>query len=533
MNMKQMLLAGSLVICIMQPVYSQIKIESGGLLACTGNLQNAGTISNDGKIQVQGNFINPGTYNSTTADDSLIFFGAGNSDLNGGSAVLNYLQINKSSAGDIVKLTGTTQVGKKMIFDQGTFTTDPINFSFVLSLPVSAQFSFAAGKEIIGRVRRTGWLNGSSYVFNQPNMQVITTGGTGPSDFTVNMIPQSEGGDPSQNEREVKRRFFFTKTGGTGYITEIRFPYLDGELNTNTESGLAPWELITNEWNKPAGTIARDNIANYVSLSSISIADLSNEWKLADARYSFTLTAFLRGSWNGTNMSTQLNSNGVLTTAALAQPYNTAPFNYTGTESVVPGFFAAHTNIVDWVLVEYRKPASGLPADALTATNIGRKAGFLLNNGSIVDLDGTTPILVEIVKQGGGFITVRHRNHLGIMSNFMATNTTGTFANNFSVLANTYKNPSITSNPVILLSGSTYGLWAGDATKNGLIDAPDLTAIKQAIADGATGYQQADVNLSANTAVGDVNLYKVMATLGGQGSTPARPFIIKSHIPGN
>ena len=55
-------------------------------------------------------------------------------------------------------------------------------------------------------------------------MQVTTNGGTAPTSFIVTMIPQSGGGDPTQNEREVKRKFLFTQSGGSGFTADIRYP---------------------------------------------------------------------------------------------------------------------------------------------------------------------------------------------------------------------------------------------------------------------------------------------------------------------
>ena len=190
-----------------------ITITGGAVVFCGGDVTNdaGGTITNNGKLEVQGSFANAGTYNTSTADDSLIMSGAGNVLLNGGSSTLTNLWINKTSAANEVKLAGTTLLSGKLDYDEGSFTTDPItNPSFLFSAPVTATFDFAANKEIIGRVRRTGWTTGAMRIFNQPNMQVTTAGGTPPTDFTVTMIPQSAGGDPTGAEREVKRKFQFS-----------------------------------------------------------------------------------------------------------------------------------------------------------------------------------------------------------------------------------------------------------------------------------------------------------------------------------
>jgi hypothetical protein len=493
-------------------------IENGAYVMVTGDVKNiGGTITNDGKIEVQGNFINSGTYTSTANEDSLIMTGTGPDTLTGGSAVIHYLTISKTTGTDIVRLGGTTTVNTKLDYLSGVLSTDPVlNPSFTLISPVAAVYNFAAGKEIVGRVMRTSWTNGTARIFNQPNMQVTTNSGTAPTSFTVTMIPLSGGGDPTQSEREVKRKFLFAQTGGTGFTSDIRYPYVTGELNTNVEANIVPWELISSEWNARLAPITRDVVNHFVSLTGITASDLALEWKLADPKYTFNVTAFLRGPWNGTAMNTGLNSGGII---PLSQPYNTTPFNYTGTESVgsIP-----NANIVDWVLVEHRKPATGLPADASSATITGRKAGFLLNNGIVVDPDGVTPLSFNITKQGASFIVIRHRNHLGVLSNSIPSNPAGTFANDYSLLANSYKAPAAPSNPVVLLSGGVkYGLWSGDANKSGVVNATDISAIKLAIASSSTGYLLTDVNLSNSINATDVSLTK--NTISSSGSGSARP----------
>lgn len=507
-----------------------ITIQNGGYMMLAGNLQNvSGTIINNGKIEVQGNFINSATYNSPLNEDSLIMSGTGIDTLTAGGSVINYLSINKSTSADSIRLGGTAAVNTKLDYLSGGLSTDPIlNPSFMLISPVSAVYNFAAGKEIVGSVKRTGWTNGSAGVFNQPNMQVTTNGGTNPSDFTVTMIPQSGGGDPTQNEREVKRKFLFAQTGGSGFTADIRYPYVTSELNTNLQANIVPWELITSVWNARLSPVTRDTTNHYVMTTGIPDTALAMEWKLADPKYTFNVTAFLRGAWNGTAMNTNLNSGGII---PLSQPYNTTPFNYTGKDSVqsIP-----NGNIVDWVLLELRKPASGLPSDATSSTIIGRKAGFLLNNGTVVDLDGVTPLSFNISKQGPSFVVIRHRNHLGVLSNSIPSNAAGTFANDYSVLTNSYKDSTASSDPVTLLSGGIkYGLWAGDANKNGSVNVTDVNAIKLSISNSSFGYLLTDVNLSNSINVTDVNLTKITISSSGTGSATVKANQLLNRIQTN
>ena len=135
-----------------------IKIQPGAVLFCAGNVENknAGTISNDGKVEVQGNFLNSATYTSATADDSLIMSGGGNVTLNAGTSSLSYLQINKTANSNFVTLTNSITVGTKLIYNSGTLSTDPILNTYTGNAAFAVPFEFTADREIVGRVRRTG-----------------------------------------------------------------------------------------------------------------------------------------------------------------------------------------------------------------------------------------------------------------------------------------------------------------------------------------------------------------------------------------
>jgi len=119
------------------------------------------------------------------------------------------------------------------------------------------------------------------------------------------------------------------------------------------------------------------------------------------------LKAFLEGPFNGAEMTPLLNL-----LLPLNQPYNTAPWDYSGTESVgsIP-----NANVVDWVLVELRE-TTGDATTATPSTMISRQSGFLLKNGTIVKTDGISPLRFDVTITDNVFAVVWHRNHLGILS---------------------------------------------------------------------------------------------------------------------
>lgn len=477
-------------------------MQAGAQVTVQGDVQNAGTLNNDGSLRVQGNYTNTGTYTGVGTAGILEMYGSGNANLTPGSSAISNLTINKA-AGTTVTLMASTTVNNGFTLTEGSLTTNPtVTPAVALISPATTPYTFAAGKEVIGSVRRTGWTGGVARVFNQTNMLVTTNAGTAPTDLTVTMIPN---GDPTQAEREVKRKYTFAQTGGSGFTADVRYPYVASELNTNTEANLVPWRLVSAEWNARLTPVTRDVANDWVNTTGIPAADLLQEWKLADPNYTMNVTAYLRGAWVNTaggSLRNVLNTGNLL---PLSQPYTAAPFNYAGTESVAS---IPNANVVDWVLIELRKPASGLPADANISSVIGRKAAFVTTNGTLVDLDGVTPVQVPITKQGAGnFIVVRHRNHLAVMSLTKASNAAGTFANNFSDLANVYAKPGATSAPAVVLAATApgnalYGLWYGDSNANGAVTSLDATQVNNALIGPTSGninvYSSRDLNMDRN-----------------------------------
>ena len=116
--------------------------------------------------------------------------------------------------------------------------------------------------------------------------------------------------------------------------------------------------------------------------------------------YNLNITTYLEGPYNGPNMNTALTNS-----LPKRQPYS-API-HSGTESVTEAFLLSNQKIVDWIVVELRSDIN---------TKVTSRAGFLLNNGQIVDLDGTSNLQFNNVFPGSYYFVVHQRNHLSIMS---------------------------------------------------------------------------------------------------------------------
>jgi hypothetical protein len=176
----------------------------------------------------------------------------------------------------------------------------------------------------------------------------------------------------------------------------------------------------------------------------------------------FTGTVFLQGSYSSSSgtMANGLNTLGILQLKATSQPYNSSTYSYFGTESVGADFFAAHTDIVDWVLIELRDAATPV-------TIVARRAAFVKQNGTVVDVNGIDPVAFPNIAATNYYVAIRHRNHLGIRSAAPVNFSSGAASYNFTTArANCFENLGYSST---VLLGSIWAMRAGNAFIDGVV----------------------------------------------------------------
>ncbi len=112
---------------------------------------------------------------------------------------------------------------------------------------------------------------------------------------------------------------------------------------------------------------------------------------------SVDIKVFLEGPYNSPNMNASL-------TVPTTSPYSEDP-ETVGSIPNIPG-----NEVVDWVLVQLR--------DQNDASNIlESQSAFILQDGTIVDVDGSSPVQFSQPGNSSYYIAVKHRNHLAVMSN--------------------------------------------------------------------------------------------------------------------
>ena len=212
--------------------------------------------------------------------------------------------------------------------------------------------------------------------------------------------------------------------------------------------------------------------------------------------------AFLEGAFNGTDMNTTLNPGFI----PLSQPYNTAPWNYNGTESVV----SIPQNAVDWMLLELRDTTEA--ALSTGETVIAQKALFIYNDGRIAGADeGDTLNFFPVSISNNLFVTLIHRNHIDIISAEPVLKRNGRYTLDFTTAGNN----ALGENAQKSLGNGVYGMFAGDANGDGLVDDIDKTVLWNSEA-GSQGYNSSDFNLDGESDNKDKNGFWVPNT--GMGS---------------
>ncbi|MCL5030775.1 MAG: hypothetical protein M1480_17330 [Bacteroidetes bacterium] len=201
-------------------------------------------------------------------------------------------------------------------------------------------------------------------------------------------------------------------------------------------------------------------------------------------------SVILAGCYANGTMSTNLLSRGFL---PQNQPYITAPWNYNGSESLTN----LPSSTVDWILIELR-------SDSSASTMIARRTALLKSNGSIVDLDGTSPVLFNNVPPGDYYIVIYHRNHLSVMSANKVTFTSNITYYNFT----DSQLKAYGTNPMENLGNGLFGLYPGDGNADGIISQSDITSVwLPQFLTGIDGYQYADFNLDGAVTASDNHIY--------------------------
>lgn len=201
--------------------------------------------------------------------------------------------------------------------------------------------------------------------------------------------------------------------------------------------------------------------------------------------------------------------------------------------------------IVDWIWIEIR-------SDLDNTTIIHSQSAFLQRNGTIVDIDGISPIKINIKTEKEYYIAINHRNHLGIITDHFITLTKNNTIINFTDSANSITHGTNAQTTFGMPQGF-YGMWSGNVRGDNNIryqgSNNDTNVIKDLILANSgnttnsnlysfTGYQAADINLDGTIKYqgsgNDSNIIKdIILSHPDNQATPSNLFIVSEQLPEN
>jgi len=440
-----------------------VTIQAGATLRVETDVQNngTGTITNNGIIEVSGNFTNAGTATLTPSVGLIKFVTATgsptNATLDAGGDALNNVEMAKTS-NHTVTLTSPASMGGNLSFTGAgskillgahdltmtnaagtvTATTDHPTNGYVVTNGTGRFVKSLTGNATV--VHQIG--DATNYTPVSNNVTASGAGTIGSRVYTSGL--QAKYADATDY---INREWNVVATGGVTANT-MTGTYVAGDVNTLPAPGNAA--LIKGCTYPNPGTdwsfAGSAGAANQVTASTTA-----TDTKLSGQNFfgKVNLKAFLAGAFNGTSMTTSLNSILPLTT-----PYTAAPFN--APSVTAPSIPATAT---DWILVEVRDASN-------PATIISQTSGFILNNGTIVSYDNQPIRLKNAVPSG--HIALQHRNHLPIRTLNTIDLVNPPALKDFSLgTGQAYTDGSITTNANMRQVGSVYALWGGDANLDG------------------------------------------------------------------
>ena len=162
--------------------------------------------------------------------------------------------------------------------------------------------------------------------------------------------------------------------------------------------------------------------------------------------------------------------------------------------------------VVDWIQVEIWSVNMGAYAKVI----LDEKALLLRPDGTILDINGQKP---KFKAQSGAVrIIIKHRNHLGVMSNEITSFTGGSVGYDFT----TDVNKAVAGSGAAMVKvGDKWCLWAGDTNMDGAINAIDnMVLVNNFTSMKEDEYSVADLNMDGAANMIDNTLRNAVFTLG-------------------
>ncbi len=277
------------------------------------------------------------------------------------------------------------------------------------------------------------------------------------------------------------------------------------------------WDLLNSQTAAAAGS----NPYTYTRTGITSVGVFAIGTRPVLSPLLVTPKIFLQGAYNTSldRMNDNLRSSNLIPTT---EPYSTAlggslmsasnatrgsGGGETAAASVVGSAAGSATDntIVDWVLVQLHRTSDNVV--------ISQRAALLQRDGDVVDTDGSSPVNMAGNAAGSYYISVKHRNHVGVriagaIALAKTTNTSYDFSSALTQALAPSSSTAMTNKYGGSITTTRYLLWGGNGNananiryagaqndENALLNTAPLSGAKGTV---AAGYYLTDYNMNGN-----------------------------------
>ena len=461
-----------------------------------------------GNVKAKGNphlvlkdatWVNNGQF---TADSSTVSFTGTQSDTIDGSSSTTFWNVNVNKTSGNVALKTDAGIDSALMMNGGLFNLNGRDLT--LGTDDGVIVNESETKRIIGpnggEVIKVAVLNSPSNA-NPGNMGLDITSGAslGATVIKRGHLPQNLPQGVS-----INRYFDISPSTNSGLNASVKMSYFDAELNGLDETILESWNDDGTNWINIFPDAADDG-ANYVEIT----LDTLGRMTLGEGALKFTGKVFLQGNYNAGSMNDNLRNKALIPTT---EPYSALGFSFVGGGGEMISTDVLDVTgsdaIVDWIMIQLRdKNDSSVLLRSQTA--------LLQSDGDIVGLDGASPVSFAGMGEDDYFISIKHRNHLGIRSAGIMTLARMETSHDFTTgLGQAWDNPAINSNDAMVdLGGGVYGLFRGDGNSDGVINIVDFILGKAASSPNQFNvYSTRDLNLDGNINIVDFIIAKASSS---------------------
>jgi hypothetical protein len=445
-------------------------IEPGATVTVQGDLTSNTSIQGTGKILMKGS-------------------AAQNLNMNNGGAATNAyvipnLEVDNASN---VTLTGNVQVGSAVVLTNGKVQLGNFNFILASTAPVTGasntRYFVTNGTGVLRKLA----LANTAFTFPVGNDQVsynpvsITNAGT-TDNISVRCLANvyANGLTGTAVSKEVANTTWdITEAVAGGSNLSLTANWYTGDelpgfnrakagisYYIPTAGATQGWDLLNSQVTAVSGTGVHPTPYNFTRTGITSLGAFAVGFRPVLSPLLVTPKVLLQGAYSTAGIMTD--NLRTLNLIPTTEPYTAAAgFTQSGSgggetsTSAIVGSAAAATNdaITDWVFVQLH--------NATTGTVVSTRAALVQKDGDVVETDGVSPVNMAGNAAGNYYVSVRHRNHLGVRSlnNFALAKTTNTNYNFTGAQTQAFAG-AVTNTPMTAVSGGFFALWGGNANGN-------------------------------------------------------------------